>query len=306
MEEVTHIDYDYQHAKRFKLGRFLPFVIYLQPKKVPKEKEERKKLFTDLLLDDKKIKLAKISHKGTAKDGIYIYIGIFAFFSLLIPIWELLEEDTMDTIYLIIVFCIGLPFLIPAYKNWKKYKLAPDQTYITFDRINSLITMPKANRIDKFTIPFTHLRATRRAMMHSKYSYTGPQLQFFIDTRPWRPWHDEDYLTMSHPPKEPKINWSFYVWYMDKNRPLPPGSAFDEFREADYKRRKAEGFPPPLFKSLIPTPEATAEQQLVRETFWKDEDFIPTKKETYFSISPFSKHYKSSMSGELKEDSFDE
>ena len=68
--------------------------------------------------------------------------------------------------------------------------------------------------------------------------------------------------------------WSFWVWYMDRNRPLPPGSAFDEFREQDFKRRKAEGFPPPLYKSRIPTPEANPEQQAEREKYWKDIDYI--------------------------------
>ena len=52
---------------------------------------------------------------------------------------------------------------------------------------------------------------------------------------------------------------------MDKNRPLPPGTAFDPYREADFERRKAEGFPKPLYGSIIETPEATPEQQAERE-----------------------------------------
>ena len=63
--------------------------------------------------------------------------------------------------------------------------------------------------------------------------------------------------------------WDFVVWYMDKNRPLPPGTAFDPYREADFQRRKAEGFPKPLYKSYIPTPEATRRQQLERERIGK-------------------------------------
>ena len=51
----------------------------------------------------------------------------------------------------------------------------------------------------------------------------------------------------------PIRNWSFIVWYMDKNRNLPPGEAFDPYREKDFHRRKAEGFLPPLYKSNIPT-----------------------------------------------------
>ncbi len=48
----------------------------------------------------------------------------------------------------------------------------------------------------------------------------------------------------------------------------------DPFREVDFRRRKAEGFPPPLFCSCIPTPEATPEQQAERDKYWKDEDYI--------------------------------
>lgn len=53
----------------------------------------------------------------------------------------------------------------------------------------------------------------------------------------------------------PETFISLYTWYMDKNRPLPPGDQFDEYREADYLRRKAEGFPMPLYYSAILTPE---------------------------------------------------
>ena len=64
--------------------------------------------------------------------------------------------------------------------------------------------------------------------------------------------------------------FAFLVWYMDRNRPLPPGELFDPYRQKDFERRKAEGFPPPLYPSSIPTPEATPEQQKEREKYWKD------------------------------------
>ncbi len=67
----------------------------------------------------------------------------------------------------------------------------------------------------------------------------------------------------------PEDAWARYVWFMDKNRPLPPGTAFDPYREKDFQRRKAEGFPPPLYPSLVPTPEATPKQQKEREKYWK-------------------------------------
>ena len=71
----------------------------------------------------------------------------------------------------------------------------------------------------------------------------------------------------------PETAWSFYVWYMDKNRPLPPGDIFDPYRQKDFERRKAEGFPKPLYPSNIPTREATPEQQRIREKYWSE--FFP-------------------------------
>ena len=50
-------------------------------------------------------------------------------------------------------------------------------------------------------------------------------------------------------------SWSFFVWYMDRNRPLPLGTALDPYREKDYQRRKAAGMPEPLYDSAIATPE---------------------------------------------------
>jgi len=66
---------------------------------------------------------------------------------------------------------------------------------------------------------------------------------------------------------------SFYVWYMDKNRPLPPGDAFDPYRQKDFERRKSEGFPLPLYYS---NGVLTPEQQAEREEYWKDQEcFAP-------------------------------
>ena len=59
--------------------------------------------------------------------------------------------------------------------------------------------------------------------------------------------------------------WNFTIWFMDKNRPLPPGTAFNPYRERDFNRRKAEGFPKPLYPSDIKTPEATKQQQAERK-----------------------------------------
>ena len=40
----------------------------------------------------------------------------------------------------------------------------------------------------------------------------------------------------------------------DKNHPLPPGTAFDEYRTEDFNRIKALGFPKPIFLISFNTP----------------------------------------------------
>lgn len=47
---------------------------------------------------------------------------------------------------------------------------------------------------------------------------------------------------------------SFFLWYMDRNRPLPPGKRLDPYRVKDFLRREAEGFPAPLRHATIKIP----------------------------------------------------
>ena len=63
----------------------------------------------------------------------------------------------------------------------------------------------------------------------------------------------------------PPHNISFLYWYMDKNRPLPPDKRFDPYRQVDFERRRAEGFPKPLYPSSIRTLECTGEKRKERK-----------------------------------------
>ncbi len=69
--------------------------------------------------------------------------------------------------------------------------------------------------------------------------------------------------------------WSYYTWYMDENRPLPPGKIFDHCREREFKDRKKRGFPMPMYYSLFPTPEANETFQNERDLYWTDEMLCP-------------------------------
>ncbi|MCC8170562.1 MAG: hypothetical protein LIP00_02005, partial [Parabacteroides sp.] len=47
---------------------------------------------------------------------------------------------------------------------------------------------------------------------------------------------------------------SFFLWYMDRNRQLPPGKRLDPYRVKDFLRRESEGFPKPLRYAPIKMP----------------------------------------------------
>jgi len=48
---------------------------------------------------------------------------------------------------------------------------------------------------------------------------------------------------------------AFLIWYMDRNRPLPPCAALDPYRPKDRLRRQAEQYPAPLYPASIPLPD---------------------------------------------------
>ena len=128
--------------------------------------------------------------------------------------------------------------------------------YLIYDRLNDRITVPRNFR-KSVTISFSK----------------GHGVRVFTSVRPGT---INQHLTFVSSKEKPRVGgiitelkvdqyWAFTVWYMDKNRPLPPGTAFDPYRQKDFDRRKAEGFPKPLYESEIETPEATPEQQAERE-----------------------------------------
>lgn len=52
---------------------------------------------------------------------------------------------------------------------------------------------------------------------------------------------------------------AFYAWYMDRNRPLPPGDRFNDFRKSDAKRLRDLGYPQPLYPMSKEVEELTKE-----------------------------------------------
>ena len=280
MDSQKELDLEYQNAKWFqrKYINFLPFVIRKINFGFNSDYLENSKDYYSKF-NEKNIRLELVSNKLDSIGGFTISSFLVILFSILIPYFsfDTLKEWKKYFIYPII---FSVPFIIAAFFHLIRYIKSPASKHVIFDRENNLIKMPKYNAWHYFSIPFHHLRATIRIEVSGQY-----HIYFFNDTHRPLPWRNEKLdMELSGLYKEPIDSWSFYVWYMVKNRPLPPGTAFDKFREKDFQRRKAEGFPPPLYKSEMATPEATAEQQLVREAFWKDEDYFATKEEAFFSL----------------------
>ncbi len=158
------------------------------------------------------------------------------------------EESTLFVLF-IIFFFLGFVFFVVYYYTM------PKKEFI-LNREDGLMTWPGFMWHKNITMPIDKVI----------FSMSGPGVQglgafeLLIERPDW--FYSKYHSTLGNDCYQ---DLSFYLWYMDKNRPLPPGTAFDPYRQRDFERRKAEGFPKPLFPAEIPTPEATPEQQAERE-----------------------------------------
>ncbi len=149
--------------------------------------------------------------------------------------------------FYVVVLVVFVMFII--------YLLTKPKKEIIFNRLEGTITFPGWWWKKNITMRFSDM----------KFGYTAPgtdgnqgyQLQIL------RPDRMGTYEFFAMGTWSCYKDLSFITWYMDKNRPLPPGEAFDEFREKDFKRRKAEGFPSPLYPSEIRTPEMNQKQTMM-------------------------------------------
>ncbi|WP_438710223.1 hypothetical protein ACSTS3_14125 [Aquimarina muelleri] len=149
-----------------------------------------------------------------------------------------------------------LPTTIISLFHLIVFFLAPVKEII-LDRLHGKITYPRLfGNSEHRTIQFDSLHVYATMTTSGDMAVTGKKIRI----------KDRKYsYTWDLESSYPEEYWSFMVWYMDKNRPLPPGTAFDEYRQQDFERRKEEGFPKPLYPSRFETPEATPAQQRERK-----------------------------------------
>ena len=189
--------------------------------------------------------------KSLPREFSWIFCFCFAFIFMPIGVFYNTENgiERIVSIIIYIIICVGAG-AFPLFAPYKELILNREEGTISmpraFKKENVVISFEEGDGIVKFTAGGGAAPDVYLVFLH-KNRKKGGHLS-----------HSDIYAF-----------WEFVVWYMDKNRPLPPGTAFDLYREADFQRRKAEGFPKPLYKSYIPTLEATRRQQLERERIGK-------------------------------------
>ncbi|WP_407264483.1 hypothetical protein [Tenacibaculum maritimum] len=219
---------------------YLKKIIIVKPREIKTEHVESNNNFIEEASD------LYYRAKRTVRGWTCWIIGIFL---VLMSLIGLVSDDVVVVMGMLMSFGLsGVLTIIYGFVAPIKYQI--------YDRMNGIITVTRAFR-SSVAIPFS----------------SGYGLKGYSNTSPGVISAQLNFVSSKKKPRVGGIithnlveeNWSFMVWYMDKNRPLPPGSAFDAYREQDYQRRKAAGFPKPLYPSKIATPEATKEQQAARK-----------------------------------------
>ena len=193
--------------------------------------------------------------KTDLKDAWWIYIVMSIFpFSLVALLFKNVWNGTSNYESLFyIALLVGIFMVVYGFTMPKKEAI--------LNRRDGLITFDGFSWQDNITMPFSEVEFS--------FSTGGVDLIGAYQLQIMRPNKRVTFAIPIFSGKDCYEGMSFITWYMDKNRPLPPGELFDPYREADFQRRKAEGFPKPLYPSDIPTPEATPEQQAERERIGK-------------------------------------
>ena len=175
-----------------------------------------------------------IVDKSLYTGKMYMYIGLFF---LIFAFFGAFSRDAFEisgVFFLILYFLTGILLIVYQYTH-------PPQKII-LDRLNGIITFPNVFYGKPITMPLDKVLAAL------KLNGMGAPVSLGF-------YHHKILATDIDLDYTPIKSWSFIVWYMDKNRPLPPGEIFDPYRQKDYERRKKEGFPKPLYQSWIATPE---------------------------------------------------
>jgi len=178
--------------------------------------------------DDEKLVVWDDGRKG----AILLMLVMIVFFTyvLIQAIWDNEEIGVGLVFAFIILFVLILAYLL----------LVPPQQ-VVFDRMTGMVTLPRK-----------HLAPVKLAFKDVfLYKHSPYTLSTEADTTLLAIAASATKGGDCIPGEATQVWWSWYVQYMDKNRPLPNGTLLNAYRKKDYERRKAEGFPPPLYESEV-------------------------------------------------------
>lgn len=241
----------------------LPFEIIAEPTRIDMTDEMRnnpKKNFFKQI-DDKKI---VIEERFCAFSGWWFgtisfgMAGMFTFlFVTILP--DAYEKATAPSISIWLIWLTFSSIVVPAvlltlYSYYYglgmlvtavRYPKRP----IIFDRLNGTVTLPPGCWGHPETVPFSKLVVTEGFASGPGGGTISYEELTAIRSDGW-----SIYLTLEsnlgRSSYTVQRDWSFWVWYMDKHRPLPPGTAFDPYRARDLQRI-AEEYEKPWSKGLV-------------------------------------------------------
>lgn len=207
---------------------YLPLKILSHPIELPKEvtrEYDKKSIFRHI--DDQKIVL-DLSVFSWIEFGIWTACFLFCF---------MVKTENESFVVCILFYTTQLVFFLAMLSCILKYK-----KQIILNRREGTITYPKFLLPIQETILFDNAKFLTGFVGLQGESFPCLRLRR-KDGRTWVTFNTANVLYYT------------YIWYMDRNRPLPPGTVFNPYREKDYQLRKTEGFPAPLYDSYVNTPD---------------------------------------------------
>ncbi len=237
---LTHTEYVKKRREKRKWGNPIEKRIYT-PNRVKLEKKH--------IIDDSSF-IKYVDEKYLVQDKTYmqrckqlLFAGVLAFLFM-----GIFFDIKGYSVFELVLFGLDLVLVL----SLVIYSIfMPNYVYV-FNRLDGLVTLPLMWGMESWTIPYEKL------VYIKSMSRLGVVNLAIVHPKPWA-------INRGRGLVEEEI--SRYAWFMDKNRPLPPGSAYDKFRELDYKRRKAEGFQEPLYPSDFLITEETKEHEKEKKEF---------------------------------------
>ncbi len=169
---------------------------------------------------------------------VNVILGVFLL-SVSILLTVMYQSDILES------FLLPSPLYILSLYMFMLAGRSSSKLLIIFDRVRGLVQLPQVAWFPVRLFHFSELKVkafdNNPAMLGTYSSHSALESLFLGLGGVLLPIFSRDIVSQ----------WSFYVWYMDRNRPLPFGTAFDKYRDRDYERRKLAGFLPPLFPSDI-------------------------------------------------------